>query len=170
MLSSRGKPLDATRRTVLIVEDDPHLQRAMTRELARMDFQVLLAGHYDAAVPHLMERELHVACIDVGLPTKSGYELCEHIRGSLGLAGLPILMTGDYGSAQDRAYAEDAGGDAFLCKPFSMGQFAWCIESLSRMTRWGGPPVTGVQIAGHRPATHRYPSSRVVAPAGIVAA
>src|ERR1700690_1652059 len=130
-MPSRRKTLDATRRTALLVEDDPQLKRAISIELARMNFQPLLASHYDAAIRHLAVHEPHVACIDVGLPNKSGYELCEHIRGSLGLAGLPILMTSDYGSPQDRAYAEDAGGNAFLRKPFSMEELRMCIESLS---------------------------------------
>jgi two-component system chemotaxis response regulator CheY len=82
--SSHQSRTDPARRTALIVEDDPHLQKAMSRELERMSFHVLAANHYDAAVRHLQGCEPHVVCVDVGLPNKSGYELCEHIRGSLG--------------------------------------------------------------------------------------
>jgi response regulator RpfG family c-di-GMP phosphodiesterase len=81
-----GNPCwDSAERTALIVEDDPRLQRAMSAQLARMDFCVLIASHYEGAIRHLAEREPHVVCIDVGLPTKSGYDLCEYIRGVLGL-------------------------------------------------------------------------------------
>ncbi len=131
-MSSWKGSLGVPRRTALIVEDDPQLQRAMSRELAGMDFQVLSASHYDGALRHLAGIEPHVVCIDVGLPNKSGYELCEHIRGPLGLAKLPILMTSEYGSCADKAHAEEAGGNAFLCKPFSMRRFKQCVASLSR--------------------------------------
>src|SRR6202142_4325285 len=40
------------RRTALIVEDDPRLQGAMSKELARMDFHVLSTSHYEGAVRH----------------------------------------------------------------------------------------------------------------------
>jgi DNA-binding response OmpR family regulator len=139
-MPSQQSRTDATKRTALVVEDDPHLQRAMSRELERMSFRVFSASHYDAAVRHLQEREPHVVCVDVGLPNKSGYELCEHIRGSLGLVGLPVLMTSEYGSPGDMAYAEDAGGNAFLRKPFSMRELRDCVESLLDPARSSPPP------------------------------
>jgi two-component system OmpR family response regulator len=168
-MSSWGKPSDATRRTALIVEDDSKQQRAMSRELARMDFQVLVAGHYDAAVHLLAAREPDIACIDVGLPNKSGYELCEHIRGSLGLAGR-ILMTNEYGSPQDKAYAEDAGGNVFLHKPFSMAQFTRCVESLSGVSRCNVSLVSELQVIDWKPNSARYFATRRLELAGILAA
>jgi two-component system OmpR family response regulator len=169
-MSSWRKPLDAMRRSALLVEDDPRLQRAMSIELARMDFRVLTAGHYDAAVHQLAMREHYLACIDVGLPNKSGYELCEHIRGSLGLSGLRIIMTSEYGSPQDKSYAEDAGGNAFLRKPFSMLQFTQCVESLSDVSRWSVPLVSELQAVGWKPSSARYFASRRLELAGILAA
>jgi DNA-binding response OmpR family regulator len=159
-MSSWKPPLDATKRTALIVEDDPRLLQAMREHLARMDFHVLSARHYDAAVRHLAEREPHVVCVDVGLPDKSGYELCEHIRGPLGLAGLPILMTSEYGTSQDMAYAEDAGGNAFLRKPFSMQQLGQCIESLSNAARACERPAHQLQALGRGPVNARLVASR----------
>jgi DNA-binding response OmpR family regulator len=125
-----GGIMDTRRSTALVVEDDPKLQNAMSAQLRQMGLHVLVASHYDAALCHLGVGEPQVICIDVGLPNKSGYELCEHIRGPLRLMGLPILMTGDHGGPGEMAYAEDAGANAFLPKPFSMSQLAQCIESL----------------------------------------
>jgi DNA-binding response OmpR family regulator len=133
--------MNAKRSTALIVEDDPKLQNAMSAQLRHMGLDVLLANHYDAAVCHLAVGEPHVICIDVGLPNKSGYELCEHIRGSLGFMGLPILMTSDHGDPGDMAYAENAGANAFLHKPFSMRQLAHCVESLLEVSRTALPEL-----------------------------
>jgi DNA-binding response OmpR family regulator len=152
-----GNPCwDSAKHTALIVEDDPRLQRAMSAQLARMDFCVLVASHYEGAIRRLAEREPHVVCIDVGLPTKSGYDLCEYIRGVLGWAGLPILVTSEYASPQDMAYAEDAGGNAFLHKPFSMGQLAQCIESLANATPCSVPAVHELQALAWKPVSSRY--------------
>jgi two-component system chemotaxis response regulator CheY len=126
--------MDIDRRTALVVEDDPKLRMAMARQLRRMGLEVLEAGHYDAAAFHLAATHVHLVCIDVGLPNKSGYELCEHIRGALRFAQLPILMTSEHGNSGDMAQAENAGGNAFLHKPFSMRQLAQCIESLFAAT------------------------------------
>lgn len=132
-------------RRVLVVEADPQLQKSMSEQFERMDFHVLSASHYDGAVHHLAQGDIHVVCVDVQLPSKSGYELCEHIRGSLGLVELPILMTSEYGSPEEMAYAEGAGGNAFLHKPFSMRQLTHCVESLLRSTGWNSSTMHELQ-------------------------
>jgi two-component system chemotaxis response regulator CheY len=127
------------------VEDDPKLQNAMSAQLRQMDLDVLVANHYDAAVCQLAAGQPHIICIDVGLPNKSGYELCEHIRDLLRFVDLPILMTSDHGDPGEIAYAENAGANAFLQKPFSMRQLAHCIESLLNASRAATPMSSRLQ-------------------------
>jgi DNA-binding response OmpR family regulator len=102
----------------------------MRRQLTGMSFDVLAASHYAAAVAQLASEPFDVACIDIGLPTESGYELCEYIRRRFGPALLPIVVTSDVRSPQSVAYAERAGADAFLEKPFSMLEFGASISAL----------------------------------------
>jgi two-component system OmpR family response regulator len=78
-------------------------------------------------------------CIDLELPTQSGYELCEYIRGPLGLTRVPILVTSDSGLPKDMANAEEVGANAFLKKPFSMRQLAAYVEALFARTRQSEP-------------------------------
>jgi DNA-binding response OmpR family regulator len=118
------------RRTVLIVEDDPVLRRIMSEHVARMDVRVLIASHYAAALAHLASGTPDLACVDIGLPTESGYELCEYIRGPLGLSLLPIMVTSEFGSPEDMAYAEEAGANAFLVKPFLMTHLGANVAAL----------------------------------------
>jgi DNA-binding response OmpR family regulator len=118
------------RRTVLIVEDDPVLRRIMSEHVARMDVRVLTASHYAAALAHLGAGTPDLACVDIGLPTESGYELCEYIRGPLGLSLLPIMVTSEFGSPEDMAYAEEAGANAFLVKPFLMTHLGANVAAL----------------------------------------
>jgi CheY-like chemotaxis protein len=118
------------KRTVLIVEDDPELQKVMIEHVARMDVHVLTASHYAAALAHLESGAPDLACVDIGLPTETGYELCEYIRGTLGLSRLPIMVTSEFGSPQELAYAEEAGANAFLVKPFSMPHLGASISAL----------------------------------------
>ncbi|MGH7298385.1 MAG: response regulator, partial [Polyangiaceae bacterium] len=64
------------------------------------------------------------------LPTRSGYELCEYIRGPLGLAHVAILVTSHSSLAKDMANAEEAGANAFLQKPFTMHQLTRYVDAL----------------------------------------
>ncbi|MGD0674130.1 MAG: response regulator [Polyangiaceae bacterium] len=160
----------SARRAALIVQDDPPLLKAMSKQLGRMNFQVSVANHFDAAVRSLATREHHVVCIDARLPSKSGYDLCEHIRGPLGLAGLPILLFGEYGNADDMAYAEDVGGNAFLRKPFSMPQFARSVESLVNTSHSRAPLMHELQpLAAMRILAEQGSAHRCVARVGLVA-
>ena len=96
----------------LVVEDDPSLQREMVKHLEQASFSVLTAFDFSTAVRHLTHPRLQVACIDLGLPSESGYELCEHIRGPLGLKSLPIVVTSESDWPAAMAYAEEAGANA----------------------------------------------------------
>jgi DNA-binding response OmpR family regulator len=125
---------DPPKRVALIVEDDPRLRQAMNRELGRMNFVVLSANHCDAAIRHLETHVANIVCVDIALPDKSGYELCEYIRGAMGLMRVPILATGEYGTSLDMTEAEKAGANAFLLKPFSVRQLSLCVQSLLDLT------------------------------------
>jgi DNA-binding response OmpR family regulator len=126
-----------TRPIVLVVEDDPSLQVAMVKHLAKADIAVLAALDFSAAVRHLAHERLAVACIDLGLPSESGYELCEHIRSRPELLGLPILVTSERSTPEVMAHAEEAGANAFLKKPFTMKELIVYVSALL-----DGPPVS----------------------------
>lgn len=132
-------------RFALIVEDDPVLQEAMVHQLQRMSFNVVAVSHYDDAVHHLTTRQPDLVCLDLGLPTRSGYELCEHIRGPLGLALVPILVTSGSCFARDMANAEEAGANAFLKKPFSMHQLVSYVEALLEKRHMSEPYMRRLQ-------------------------
>jgi two-component system sensor histidine kinase ChiS len=126
-----------TRPLALVVEDDPVLQSEMVRELQQARFAVLRAFDYAAAVQHLANTRPDLVCIDLGLPTQSGYELCEHIRARPDLLALPILVTSERTFPEDMAHAEVAGANAFLKKPFTMKKLMHYVAALL-----DGPPVS----------------------------
>jgi DNA-binding response OmpR family regulator len=124
-------------RVALVVEDDPSLQEEMVKHLTQAGFGVLTAFDFSGAVRHLTDSRIHVACIDLGLPSESGYELCEHIRGRLDLPALPILVTSERGFPEDMAHAEEAGANAYLKKPFAMKKLLVYVSALL-----DGPPTS----------------------------
>jgi DNA-binding response OmpR family regulator len=119
-----------TKRIALVVEDDPRLQREMAKHLERAKFDVRTAFDYDAAVEHLTSCKPDIACVDLGLPSESGYELCEHIRSQTHLMWLPVLVTSERSFPEDMAHAEEAGANAFLKKPFAMSQLLKYVSAL----------------------------------------
>ena len=131
----------ARKKVALIVEDDPDLHQAMSVELARMGFDVRGAYHYAAAIEHLSDTKPFLICVDLELPTESGYEVCEYVRTTLRLTDIPILVTSDSGYPEEMAYAEKAGANAFLRKPFSMSDLCHNIEVLIQRGKRSEPNV-----------------------------
>ena len=118
------------RRSVLVVEDDPGLQRTMATTLAGVNFEVLTAPDYATAVRVLAGKAPTIVCVDLGLPRESGFEVCEHMRKQAHLLHVPILVTSDRSFPEDMAHAEEAGANAFLKKPFPMKTLLKYVSAL----------------------------------------
>jgi DNA-binding response OmpR family regulator len=130
-LDKHRRPLaEVKSRIALVVEDDPPLQREMAKHLERLNFKVLTALDFDTAVRQLIAVKPDVACIDLGLPRESGYELCEYIRSQPQLEWMPILVTSERTFPEDMAHAEEAGANAFLKKPFTMARLLKYVGAL----------------------------------------
>src|SRR5438128_7896815 len=115
---------------VLSVVADPSLKQVVERQLRALAFDVVLVTDAESAIGTLETRKPHLVLIDLRLPRDSGYELCEFIRRTPRLCDVPILVMSERASAADRAYAEEAGADGFLPKPFSLNQFTQQVRGL----------------------------------------
>jgi DNA-binding response OmpR family regulator len=88
-----------------------------------------------------------IACIDLSLPSESGYELCEYIRGQAHLIWLPILVTSERGFPEDMAHAEEAGANAFLKKPFTMQRLLKYVSALLDGPQTSRPSVRRLRLS-----------------------
>jgi len=102
---------------VLLVEDDPALQRYLEIVLQRAGYEVLTAGDGLEAMKFLLSDNVDVVITDALMPNLDGYELCRFVRSSEHLAHLPIILL----SALDPKNSTDETEqvDAFLAKPVS---------------------------------------------------
>jgi DNA-binding response OmpR family regulator len=142
-----SKTMNMKSRAALVVEDDPLLQRTMAKHLEKAKFDVLTALDFDAAVRHLSAQKPDIACIDLSLPSESGYELCEYIRGQAHLIWLPILVTSERGFPEDMAHAEEAGANAFLKKPFTMQRLLKYVSALLDGPQTSRPSVRRLRLS-----------------------
>jgi signal transduction histidine kinase/CheY-like chemotaxis protein len=109
---------EATRRRVLLVEDNEDLLD-MTRELLEgMSCEVATALDGRAGLEQLIARDPDVAFIDIGLPSMDGYAVATEAR-ARGVTTFLIAMTG-YGQPGDQKRGHAAGFDLHLTKPVSV--------------------------------------------------
>jgi DNA-binding response OmpR family regulator len=135
-----------SRGLALVVEDDPSLQRAMLAQLESDGFKVLAAYDHDTAVRHLSTNKPQVVCVDLGLPSESGFVVCEHIRRQPELINVPILVTSERSFPEDMAHAEEAGANAFLKKPFTMKKLTKYVMALLDGPHASRPSVRRLRI------------------------
>ena len=105
--------------TVLIVDDEPFILRSLSFVLERAGFAVIQAKDGDEALERLRDARPRLVVLDVMMPKRSGYEVCEIVKGDPDLRDTyVILLTAKgQGSAKDRGV--EAGADEFMTKPFS---------------------------------------------------
>lgn len=103
-----------------MVEDHPGLREQLTETLTDAGFVVAAAADARAG-RKLMDEGPPPAlvCVDLVLPEGSGYDLCEHVKSTPSFANTRVLVISGRALPTDRAFAEEAGADAFLAKPFS---------------------------------------------------
>jgi DNA-binding response OmpR family regulator len=119
-----------TKRSVLLVENNPAEREMIRRALTDRDFRVESAPDYHGALGHLSKLVPHLVCLDLTLPRESGFELCEYIRNEPKLRFVPILVVSDRSSPEDMAHAEYVGANAFLKKPFTRDKLIKYVTAL----------------------------------------
>ena len=128
---------DADQGRVLVVDDDPPLQRMLSRSLTAEGFQVTVAGDGGAALAAAERFAPDVIVLDVAMPTLDGLAVCRRLRAK-GLA-TPILMLTARDAVADRVAGLEAGADDYLVKPFAVQELVARLRALTRRGRTPEP-------------------------------
>ncbi len=131
---------------ILVVDDDPDIRNVLTL-LLRDSYQVSAAADGFEAVRWVEAHpETDLVVLDVMMPGMDGFETCDRIRA---LSNVPILFLTAKSAEADRLSAYRSGGDDFLSKPFSQGEFLAKVSSLlRRYKQYLGKPASALAIEG----------------------
>ncbi|MBP1913935.1 DNA-binding response OmpR family regulator [Lederbergia galactosidilyticus] len=114
---------------MLIVDDDPHIRELLRFYLQRERFEVLAAEDGEAASQLLEQEQVHLAIVDVMMPGKNGWELCEEIRQ---FYDIPVILLTARGEMEDKAKGFLSGTDDYVVKPFEPEELLFRIRALLR--------------------------------------
>lgn len=103
---------------VLLVEDEDNIALALEILIARCGFGIRRVASGDAALSAMAEERPDLVVLDVMLPERSGYEVCQIMRQSDHLRDVKVLMMTASGGDVERRKGMALGADAFLAKPF----------------------------------------------------
>jgi two-component system KDP operon response regulator KdpE len=155
--------------TVLVVDDDPALVRALTINLRARGYEVHAAATGAAALQLAAAHPPDAVVLDLGLPDLDGAEV---IRGLRGWSEVPIVVLSGRADASDKVEALDAGADDYLTKPFSMEELLARLRVARRHADRNAPKAAVQRIGDYEVdvASHtvtRAPEAPLTAPAGV---
>ncbi len=104
---------------ILIADDEEHLIRSLSFILTKEGFEVTAAGNGEEALKKVAEYKPALMFLDIMMPRKNGYEVCEEIRSRADMKDLYIIMLSAKGGDIDREKALSSGANEFMTKPFS---------------------------------------------------
>ena len=119
--------------SVLVVEDDGVIARAIAAHLRHAGLDVVLAEDGDKGLRKLRYEQHDVAVVDLMLPGVDGWALTQEARRE-GIT-TPILIVSARSSEHDKVHALEIGADDYLAKPFGMRELVARVQALLRRTR-----------------------------------
>ena len=117
--------------SMLIVEDNYELLELM-RKLFAQHYHVYTARNGKMALNTICKRDLDIVITDVMMPVMDGIELTHWIKDSDDYAQLPVVMLTAKTTDEDKNVGYETGADAYITKPFRMGDLQLRIDSIIR--------------------------------------
>jgi DNA-binding response OmpR family regulator len=122
---------DASGPLVLVADDDEDILLLVTARLSRDGYEIVQARDGEEALAVARARRPRVAVVDVGMPGLDGLEVVAAIRADPELAGIRLLLLTAKAQEQDVRRGYEAGGDAYMKKPFSPAELAAKVRELA---------------------------------------
>ncbi|GIF01232.1 response regulator transcription factor [Paractinoplanes rishiriensis] len=116
-------------RRVLLVEDDPAVQRVLAIALSEEGFRLSVAGEGRQALELLPREPVAVMLLDLMLPDLDGLEVCRRVRT---LSEVPIIVLTARADSHDMVAGLESGADDYIVKPFVAKVLAARIRALLR--------------------------------------
>ena len=115
---------------ILLVEDEPSLIFTLKDTLESEGYQVIVSEDGEQAVGMAQEHKPDIMILDIMLPGKNGYEICQEIR-SLKFT-FPIIMLTAKDQELDKVKGLDIGSDDYITKPFGVKELLARIQARLR--------------------------------------
>jgi DNA-binding response OmpR family regulator len=124
---------------VLVVEDDPALQRMILSYFVENNIRTLLASGREEMVRQLNDAVVNLVILDLRLGQEDGLDLLREVRSS---SDVPvIIITGHRRDDIDRVVGLELGADDYLTKPFNLRELLARVRAVLRRFDTGRTPV-----------------------------
>ncbi len=127
----------ATLGTILIIEDDPRMQKVLRRIFTEEHYAVVVAGDGQTGLELFRSEHPLAVVLDLILPKMSGRELCQAFKSLTN--DTPIIVLSAISEVVDKVLLLELGADDYVTKPFSPRELTARVQAAIRRQR---KPVT----------------------------
>src|SRR6185312_1356539 len=115
--------------TILVIDDEPQLRRAMKATLSSIGYAVVEVKTGEEALAVLDELRPDLILLDLNMPGIGGLETCRSIRER---SDVPIIILSVRNNEIDKVHALDAGADDYVTKPFGIQELLARVRAAMR--------------------------------------
>jgi len=115
---------------IVIADDEPNILVSLEYLMKREGHEVVLARDGIEALDAIRREKPALVLLDVMMPGKTGFEVCQAVRADEALAGVKILMLTAKGRDTDIAQGLGVGADGYMTKPFATKDLAARVRQM----------------------------------------
>jgi len=115
---------------ILIADDEPNIVTALEFLLQRNLYEVFIARNGEDALKLVEAHQPDLVLLDVMMPVRSGYEVCQRIRERAEWRYIKIIMLTAKGRDVEMSKGLSIGADLYITKPFSTQELVAKINGL----------------------------------------
>jgi DNA-binding response OmpR family regulator len=115
---------------ILIADDEPNILISLEYLMQREGYEVSLARDGEEALAAIVAQRPALVLLDVMMPKKSGFEVCQALRAIDTVKDTLVLMLTAKGRDTDIAKGLGSGADAYMSKPFSTKELVAKVRAM----------------------------------------
>jgi DNA-binding response OmpR family regulator len=125
---------------ILVIEDDPRIQRALQRQFLAEDYEVHIEGEGPAGLAACKSMRPSAVVLDLMLPGMSGRNVCKEIK--RWSTDTPVIVLSAITEVADKVLLLETGADDYVTKPFSPRELLARVQAAIRRTQRKVPDAT----------------------------
>ena len=123
---------------ILVVEDEPDINKTVSYNLANEGFYPVSALNLQEADDHLSSNNISLIILDLMLPDGSGLDFCKTLKSSNIYKNIPIIIVTAKGDEVDKVVGFELGADDYVTKPFSVRELMLRIKAILKRNTQDG--------------------------------
>ena len=113
---------------ILVVEDEPSLQKLLEYQLKRIGHEIVVVADGKQALASVKSDRPDLVLLDVMLPVMGGFQVLQQLQEDKDTSNIPVIMLSAKGQQHDIAAGIEKGVFDYITKPFNIPNLAERID------------------------------------------